>query len=181
MRPALVVVVDPGFNGCLGFLEGLETMLSDALELEGPHERFDDAFCSGIQPDELLAQPILASEISIELRGVDQRVATDACAIGAVHHRVDVDQAVPLGPHVGRIGRPAHVGAPRDAGARLDTRRAAFAPTTVALPAPKLRTPAIRSRAQTIRSPRYGSVSISDVIRCASPSSTIGMRSSGLS
>ncbi len=161
MRPALIVVVDPGFNGCLGFLEGLETMLSDALELEGPHERFDDAFCSGIQPDELLAQPILASEISIELRGVDQRVA--------------------LGPHVGRIGRPAHVGAPRDAGARLDTRRAAFAPTTVALPAPKLRTPAIRSRAQTIRSPRYGSVSISDVIRCASPSSTIGMRSSGLS
>ena len=118
----------------------------DALELEGPHERFDDAVLLGrMRQDELLAQPILASKISVELGGVDQRVvgaqddvgvalwqrpestqervlqrpsgflgivapadvATDAFVIGAVQHCVDVDQAVPLGPHVGRLGRPA--------------------------------------------------------------------------
>jgi hypothetical protein len=51
-------MIDPGFDGRLGFVEDLETMLPDALKLERPYERFDDAVLLGrVRQDEFLAQP----------------------------------------------------------------------------------------------------------------------------
>jgi len=103
-----VVVVDPGFNGCLGFLESLETMVPDALELEGPH----DVGVALWQRSESTQERVLQRPSRFLGIVALADVATDAFAIGAVQHHADVDQAVPLGPHIGRIGRPAHVGAP---------------------------------------------------------------------
>ena len=75
MRPALVIVIDPGLDNLLGFFEGPETMLPDALKLQRPHERFDDAVLRGrMRQGELLTQAVLGDEPAIKFRGVDQRV-----------------------------------------------------------------------------------------------------------
>lgn len=62
MRSLLVVVADPGGNGLLGLVEGLEVVEPGALFLQAAEETLDHAVLLGrVRGDELLAQLVVTT------------------------------------------------------------------------------------------------------------------------